>query len=237
MTVRFDNNLEVAQHITSTTLTTNTIASQSGTFSNTLSAKTVSGTTGNFSGNITAKAVSGTSGSFTGNITTTGNISGANLNVSSNITATGTITGSAVYNAVYNDYAEFFPRGEETEPGDIIALDENNKEERYIKATDKSKMVVGVHSDSYAHLIGGDIPTEGEDYIEYNIKNYIPIGLAGRVMVKFIGQAILGGKVVPSEVAGVGRLKTENDIEDSVIGRLVEIDDKIEIRKLKVVVK
>ncbi len=216
MAVRFDSNLEVRDNINSESLTVQNLNSKNAEFSDTISGKTAN---------------------FSGNITTNGDISVFNFTANGDITAIGTITGSAVYNAVYNDYAEFFPRGEETEPGDIIALDENSKEERYIKATDKSKMVVGVHSDSYAHLIGGENPPEYEDYVEYNIDKFIPIGLAGRVMVKFIGQAILGGKVVPSGIAGIGRLKTENDSEDSVIGRLVEIDDKTEIRKLKIIIK
>ena len=53
-----------------------------------------------------------------------------------------------IYNAVWNDYAEFFEKGEETEVGDIIALDTDSKEERYIKATNP-RTIVGVHSDTY----------------------------------------------------------------------------------------
>lgn len=45
------------------------------------------------------------------------------------------VTARRVYDAVYNDYAEFMPRGENTEPGDIIALDTSSQTERYIKAT------------------------------------------------------------------------------------------------------
>jgi hypothetical protein len=41
-----------------------------------------------------------------------------------NVVLTGTLTATKVYNAVYNDYAEFFPRGGDTQRGDIIALDE-----------------------------------------------------------------------------------------------------------------
>lgn len=60
-----------------------------------------------------------------------------------NVTLTGTLTAAKVYNAVYNDYAEFFPRGEDTQRGDIIALDETSGKEQYSKATSRSQCVVG----------------------------------------------------------------------------------------------
>ena len=49
------------------------------------------------------------------------------------LAASGDISAQRVYDAVYNDYAELMPRGEQTEPGDIIALDTGSQTERYIK--------------------------------------------------------------------------------------------------------
>ena len=46
------------------------------------------------------------------------------------ITADGTANFRKVYGAVYNDYAEWFPRGCDTKPGDIIALDVSSQTER-----------------------------------------------------------------------------------------------------------
>ena len=66
------------------------------------------------------------------------------------ITADGTANFRKVYGAVYNDYAEWFPRGCDTKPGDIIALDVSSQTERYIKAVGKMDRVVGVHTDEYA---------------------------------------------------------------------------------------
>lgn len=111
---------------------------------------------------------------------------------------------SKCYGAVYNDYAEFFPRGEYTEPGDIIALDENNKEEKYIKATNKSTIIAGVHSDEYAMLIGGDQYDNSDDYISKNIKKYIPVSLCGRVYVKVQGNVDIGDYIIPSDIPGIG---------------------------------
>lgn len=155
---------------------------------------------------------------------------------SGNVTIDGTLTAAKVVNAYYNDYAEFFPRGGETETGDIIALADGGKE-CYEKATDKSIMVVGVHSDEYAQIIGGETDENGNVDIGKVIQNYIPVALAGRVHVKFYGTAIAGMKVVPSEIPGVGRAFTEGDKEDSVVGRIVASDSFQNVRRVKIMVR
>ena len=154
------------------------------------------------------------------------------IKTNSNIIAEGTITGSKVYNAVWNDYAEFFQKGEETEPGDIIALDESSKIERYIRATNKSKLIVGVHSDTYGHILGGECS------IEESMKKYIPVGMTGRVYVNFIGEAILGEAVVPSEIPGVGKLYDERiDDKQRIVGYIVEDEsDDTKLRKVKILI-
>ena len=146
------------------------------------------------------------------------------------ITASGNLTASKVYNAVWNDYAELFERGEKTEAGDIIALDISSTKEQYIKADSSSKRVIGVHSDTYGHLIGG----EKLDNYEDNFKNFIPIGLAGRVNVKVKGKVQLGDYIVPSDEKGIGRVYNKDiDNRDMIIGYLVEADDREDIRRLK----
>lgn len=128
----------------------------------------------------------------------------------------GSLRATTIYNAVFNDYAEFFEKGEETEAGDIVALDVSSNEERYVKATDKSKLIVGIHSDSYGHILGG------ENSIEESEKTHIPVGLSGRVFVKFKGKSILGEAVVPSDTPGVGRLYDEFlDDKRKIVGYIV----------------
>lgn len=156
------------------------------------------------------------------------------------IIATGDIRGTRVFNAVYNDYAEFFPKKKEiiTEPGDIIALDENSNEEYYVKATSFHSVIVGVHSDEFGHLIGGKQPKENEDYLEINKDDFIPIGLAGRVKVKFKGIARKGMKVVPSNIDGVGRkYNPKLDSQDHIIGYVVEDNLNEEIKKVKIKIR
>lgn len=159
-----------------------------------------------------------------------------------NLIAIKEIFGEKVYNAVWNDYAEFFERGEETEVGDIIALDENSDEERYIKATNESKVIVGVHSDTFAHLIGGENPPEGEDFYEYNIKKFIPVGLAGRVKVKVVGPIKKGDLITISPFdAGVG-ISINNHCEKygwtvgRTIGQALENKDTDDIGLIKILI-
>lgn len=154
---------------------------------------------------------------------------------SGNLTIAGNITGNRLYNAVYSDYAEFFERGGETEPGDLIALDEGNVRERYVKATEKSAFMVGVESDEFAQAIGGD-PVEGENMLEANIKRYIPVALMGRVHVRFMGPAVSGGWVVPSEIPGVGRLATEEDDLSRAVGRILKADEAQNVRRIRMLV-
>lgn len=163
--------------------------------------------------------------------------------ITGNLTVNGTITGTKVVGAVYNDYAEFFPRGEETEAGDIIMLDPNSEEEKYIKASTsiitEHPLVVGVHSEEYSHLIGGELPENGEDFYDYNIDKYIPVGLAGRCKVKIKGKAIKGAPVTISDTSGVG-VCTNNININSIVGYLVEsdnIEDENNVRLLKVKLK
>ena len=155
---------------------------------------------------------------------------------SGNVVLTGTLTATQVFNAVYNDYAEFFPRGEDTERGDIIACDETSTREQYVKATDKSLCVVGVHSEEFAQIIGGLQVEEGKGVMETNIRKFIPVAMAGRVHVKYFGKAIVGTKVVPSEIPGVGRAWQEGDSLDHVVGRIVEPDTRQDVRLVKILV-
>lgn len=148
--------------------------------------------------------------------------------IDGNLTVTGEIHAEKVHNAVWNDYAEFFERGEETEVGDIIALDCEAEKEVYIKATENSKCIVGVHSDSYGFITGG------VDSIEESLKSFIPVGIIGRVPVKFNGIARKGMKVIPSMIPGVGREYIPGvDDAESIIGYLIEADNETGIRKLK----
>ena len=177
--------------------------------------------------------------SLTFSYTTDSNYNSSNnANMRVCIDNTGGAHFNAVYNAVYNDYAEFFPRGESTEPGDIVALDLSSDHESYIKATATSKIVAGVHSDEYAMLIGGDKVDDG-NYVEKNIEKYIPVSLCGRVFCKCVGKIHRGDMIVVSDIPGVGRAKLPNDYVENtqIVGYAVDEDLTEEIRRVRIRVK
>lgn len=147
----------------------------------------------------------------------------------------GVLTASRVVNAHYNDYAEFFERGEETEAGDIIALDLSSDEERYVKATPKNRVIVGIHSDEYAHIIGG----EKDKTLEENLKNFIPVALAGRVHVKVSGVVYKGDRIVISNgMPGIGIALTNNSTSNKqVIGIALENKYNLGIGKIRLLLK
>lgn len=153
-----------------------------------------------------------------------------NLEVSNSITSGGTITGSKVYNAVYNDYAEYFEKDEERiEPGDIVIKNENG--EGYVKSRHAfDDLVVGVVSDEFAQCIGGE--GEGSEY-----KGYVPVGLAGRLRVKIKGKCKIGDLIVASYIPGVGMaIDKKQYIPGTVVGKALENKDTEEIERVRMLI-
>ena len=169
-----------------------------------------------------------------GDLTVTGNATvSSSAIIAGDVTANGTITATKVFNAVYNDYAEYFDRGEETEAGDIIALDMKSEKEQYVRATDKSLVVVGVQSDCYAQVIGGE-STDDEDFEMHNIKKFIPVALAGRVGVKVKGKVWRGDFIVPSDTPGIGKASTKNTAD--AVGIALEQNLDCGVKRVKMLV-
>ena len=154
-----------------------------------------------------------------------------------NVVLTGTLIATKVYNAVYNDYAEFFPRGGDTQRGDIIALDESTNKEQYVKATTSSLCVVGVHTEDFASIIGGRSLSPGDDILKVNLPTYIPVALSGRVPVRMYGKAKKGGWVIPSEMPGVGRMALPGESLTQAVGQIVKDDTAENVRLVKILVR
>ena len=163
------------------------------------------------------------------NVSNTANVK--QLAVNGDITATGDITGTRVFNAVYNDYAEWFERGDDAEVGHIIALDETSAQERYVKATNKSKVIVGICTGNYAHIIGGEY---NDNYETYNLKKFIPVSLAGRVPVYVKGTVHVGDFIIPTDAPGIGKASKERT--GGAVGIALEQNLDSEIKKVKVLV-
>ena len=143
-------------------------------------------------------------------------------------------TAPRVYNAVWNDYAEFFECADAaTEPGDIIAR-LPGQTERYGRAMAQD-MVVGVHTDEFAHVIGGLPATDEQTVLEANKGKFIPVALAGRVHVKVNGSAKVGQWVVPSDEPGVG-VAVDNPTGD-IVGRVLVDKTDTGIGRVRVLIK
>ena len=144
----------------------------------------------------------------------------------------GALRPTRCYNAVYNDYAELFPcKEKDIHPGDVFMLDMESDTENYVKSTEHAKCVVGVYSDTYGYLMGGD-----EDEIDWRGK-YVPIGLSGRVRVNVVGKVEKGDKLVATD-DGCARVyrKGYDDIED-IIGYVLESDNLTTKRRLNMKIK
>lgn len=110
-----------------------------------------------------------------------------------------TVNGGRVFNAVYNDYAENYYKDnvmEIVEPGDIICVDDKTQKYRKVREISDLKLVVGVCSDTYGFLLGGDENMSKEQMA----LEYIPVGVSGRVYVKTDDQDILPGNLLKSDV-------------------------------------
>ena len=153
------------------------------------------------------------------NYGTTAPSNSTRLNYNGNFYAT------RIYNSVYNDYAEYFEKGEVVEPGDVIACSLNSN--KYIKSNEKySNLVIGVFSDSYGQCIGGR--GDGND-----TENFIPIGLSGRVSVKVTGDINKGDLLVSSDIPGVA-MKSEQYTPGTIIGKALENHKGQSIDKIKI---
>ena len=216
--------------INGNTVITGNIKASNGIFTNGI---TVSGDTTATVSNINTALKLGSTLVVNGTTTLTSAVLAKdNLTVSKNITCNGEITANVVRNAIWNDYAEFFEKGEETEVGDIIALDETCDEEKYVKASRENSFVVGVHSDTYGHIVGG------VESLDESNKFFIPVGMVGRVKTKIVGSVKKGDKIVLSDIPGVGRkFNPELDNIFDVIGGVVETNLSEEIKLVNMKLK
>lgn len=147
------------------------------------------------------------------------------------ISGLGYLSAARVYNAVYNDYAEYFLKdSQDIEAGDIIMKNPNGK--GYIKSQEEnSKLVIGVMSTEYAQCIGGD---KGVSPEEQEIK-FAPVGLAGRVPVKVTGKINQGDLIVSSNIPGVG-MASQGYIPGTIVGKALENYNSKKVGKIEMLI-
>ena len=143
---------------------------------------------------------------------------------------TNTVTANKVYGAVWNDYAEWFEKEnvqDKFEVGDICSWNENG----VVLATSDDANVIGVVSNTYGHILGGNPLADMEE----NHKNFVPIGLVGRVKVKVIGEVNRGDLIV-SAGSGIGQVNNEASI-GHVIGKALESSNEKNVKIITVLIK
>ena len=133
------------------------------------------------------------------------------VDASGNLITKGTITGSRVYNACYNDLAEYMEKedyNEVIEPGDVVCFTDNGKVTK-IKNTEDTLRVAGVVSslDTAGQILGGDGLKENEKCL---------IALAGRVYVK-VNCPVGTGNLL--RVMNDGTVSVTNTLDRFVIGK------------------
>lgn len=145
------------------------------------------------------------------------------------LACSGTFSATKVFNAVWNDYAELFEKEDSSvEAGDILAWGETG----VLKANKENvSTVVGVYSDTYGHLLGGEEGNSEDD----NLKTYAPVGLAGRVYVKVKGTIKKGDLITVSDIPGVGT-KAEKYIPGTIIGKALESYSNEEIKRIQMLI-
>ena len=145
--------------------------------------------------------------------------------------STGELTATKIYNAVWNDYAEWFERENESEviePGDVCVWTGNGVS-KSSKSNDKA--MVGVCSDSYGHILGGEALENMED----NNRKFVPIGLKGRVSVNVIGEVEIGDLLVTSDIPGCAEVNNDAP-QNCIIGKALQGSNDINKKKITVLI-
>ena len=152
-------------------------------------------------------------------------ISGDSLNTVNHLGVT--ISGGRVYNAVYNDFAETYEKDNKEEiaqVGEIITL--NPETGKYKVANSfEDKCVVGVQSNSYAFLAGGNRVNNTQDIIELE-NEYFTVGISGKVWVRVVNESedCLNSHINPGDLLTTSNIKgkacqSKYSVQGTIIGK------------------
>lgn len=134
-----------------------------------------------------------------------------------------TLVHGRVYTAVYNDYAETYEKAmpeEAAVAGMIVMLDSDTGKYK-ICDEEESALVVGVISDNYGMLIGGQRmdSVEAQHDCAEQLTNF-NIGVSGKVPVIIEGYVTPGDLLVASATPGFAKAKARNEIvPGTIIGK------------------
>ena len=110
----------------------------------------------------------------------------------------GHLYATRVYNAVYNDIAEYMEKAEDAEPGEVLVMTSEGLAPTQKRA---DKAVIGVYSDSFGYALGAE-----------NAEDKYPIGISGRVWVKVKEPLKIGDLLVTSSEKGFASVANEKEL-------------------------
>ena len=127
-----------------------------------------------------------------------------------------------VYNAVYNDLAEFMYKAEESEAGDVVVMTENG----LVPSSERlDGAVVGVYSDSYGYALGAE-----------DAENKIPVAISGRVWVKIAEPCKIGDLLVSGKRGRASVRRSGDDVTGKVIGKVLKNKSDYEEERIEMLV-
>lgn len=132
-----------------------------------------------------------------------------------------TIVQGRVYNAVYNDFAETYEKDDVNEiaqVGELIALNPETGKYKVCEGFE-NKLVVGVQSNTYAFLAGGNRINNTQDILDLE-QEYFTVGIAGKVWVRVVDNSniIPGDLITSSSEKGKG-IKSTSCTKGTIIGK------------------
>jgi hypothetical protein len=187
------------------------------------------------SGNIGSQSVNyattaGSAAANGGTSTSTNQVRGVNFHAdatapsgATRLNCDGYLYATRVYNAVYNDLAEFFAKAEASEAGDVVIQTDLG----VIKSNQRAaRAVVGVHSDSFGYALGAE-----------DADNKTPVGLAGRVWVK-VREPLEIGDLLVSDVDGFASKATpaEENIRGVILGKVMKTKTDSEVSRIEILI-
>lgn len=146
------------------------------------------------------------------------NINATTTNVSGDLAVVGDVTANKVWNAVYNDLAEYMEKAdysEEIVAGDVVVFTADGKVTKAINAVgpDCTNRLAGIVSgpNTMGFVLGGDGLAENER---------VPVALSGRVYLNVGELAVQSGDLIA--LRNNGELEIVSDYTRAVVGKVTK---------------
>jgi|ERR1051326_1708098 hypothetical protein len=149
---------------------------------------------------------------------------GGALSVTGNVQVTGTITGAAVIGATYQDVAEWVPASVNMDPGTVVVLNRQRRNEVTPSEHAYDIAVAGVVSERPGVLLGVAGPTKAEIATTGRVKVHVDATSAPIAIGDLLVTSEKAGTAMRSEPIDIGGVKIHRP--GTVIGKALEPLDK-----------